>query len=86
MNILKEPRPTLLPPQDECELICCVMAVLLIAECKFYWALVTKWREVISMYGMFASRKQVNLWTALDSRALGVLHFNWKYDALFTVS
>ena len=61
-----EPMARLLQPQDDNGLICCVMAVLFIVECKCSYAYVLH----------VASRKQVNLLTTLDTRAAGILHFD----------
>ena len=66
MIILKVPIPSLWLLHDEHEQICCVMIVLLIFKCTCFWALVTNFREVITMYDTFALRKQVNLQITFD--------------------
>ena len=39
----------------------------------------------IQMYVLFASHKQVNLYTTLDNKTEGVSHLRRKYEAIFIV-
>ena len=52
-------------------------------SCKCSLVLVTKWRVDIPIYVMFTPREHVNLYTALDFQATGVLDFRLKYDLSF---
>jgi len=46
---------------------------------------VTKWCVDNPIYVIFTSCEQENLYTTLDIRALGVLHFRLKYEPVFCV-
>ena len=56
--------------------MCWVIAILLKFKFKCSDTRETKWREVISMYDIFASDKQENLCSTLDIKAVGVFDFN----------
>ena len=52
------------------------MNVFVIVEWRCSCSLVAKWRVIIPLYEQFASPGQLNLYTALDNKAVGVEHFS----------